>query len=662
MAALALQWLSSRSAHAMTTSSSIHPYGAAIAVGAAGIIMACLSGEVAGLLAVLAAVYICRHKLPTVLAIGVCSLALALFLFVPGFDLSPVIRICLRFAALLAAVSAIGLLIQDNRGATSTDHVTRPTRELNSRVSGWEGTTRSLDDQKTIEGSLRGRAGQPRLLIDAIPALVWCATPDGEPSFFNKRLIDFTGITLDSCAGLKGQTLGVLASRAIVHADEMAELERLWAQSVQTGGALSMRHRLRRVDGVYRWVDLRAEPLRNDDGEIIQWYGVCVDVDDRQKAEEALRRRELQLRLLIDAIPALVWCATPDGEPSYFNKRLIDFTGITLDGVEGLKGDTLGSIARRAIVHLDELAELERLWAQSVQTGGALSMRHRLRRADGVYRWVDLRAEPLRNDDGDIIEWYGVLVDIEEENRIQEALRETQDKLSRASQAASLAELSASIAHEVNQPLAAMVANSHACQRWLSAEPPNLERARVIVERIIRDANSAAEVVSKIRALFKQTAPARISLNLNEVITEVCQLIGENAARKNINIETDLDRHLPPVLVDRVQMQQVLVNLIRNGIDAMESTTDYSKSLLIRSRRDDMNAVLVEVRDRGHGVADPERIFEPFYTTKHNGMGMGLAICRSIIEAHDGRLRVTQNEPGGTTLTFTLPTCARDHR
>jgi PAS domain S-box-containing protein len=395
--------------------------------------------------------------------------------------------------------------------------------------------------------------------------------------------------------------------------------------------------------------------LHDSDGRIVHWYGAYVDVDERQQAEEALRRSERQLRLLIDAMPALVWCATPDGEPSYLNKRMVDFTGMTLDSFEHLEGGSLGSLARRAIVHPDELAELERLWSHSVQAEATLSMRHRLRRVDGVYRWVDLRAEPLRNDDGDIVQWYGVCVDIEDETRMQEALRATQDKLSRASQAASLAELSASIAHEVNQPLAAVIANSHACQRWLSSEPPNLQRARVTVERIIRDANGAAEVVSRIRALFKQTVSTRVSVNLNEVIGEVCKLIGDDVTKKNISIETDLERNLPSTLVDRVQMQQVLVNLTRNGIDAMESSIDYPKSLLIRSRRDGMNEVLVEVRDCGSGVEDVERIFEPFFTTKENGMGMGLAICRSIIEAHDGRLRVTKNEPRGATLTFTLP-------
>jgi PAS domain S-box-containing protein len=628
---------------ALTSSSSVHRYGSAIAVGATGTVLAWLSGEASGLLAVLSAVYICRDRCSEMLSIGICGLALGLFLLLPGVYLPPDIGVYLRFAAFLTAVIAIDLLIRDKKRATSTDRAKCQAGSI------------EIDEQKDTGEALRRSEQQLRLLIDTIPALVWCATPNGAPSYLNKRMVDYTGMTLNSSDALEGGSRPSLTRRAIIHPDELAELERLWFHSVRTGEPFSMRHRLRRADGVYRWVDARAEPLHDSDGHIVHWYGVDVDVDERQQAEDALRGTERQLRLLIDAIPALVWCATPDGEPSYLNKRMIDFTGMALDSFEPLQGGSLGSLARLAIVHPDELAELEQLWSHSVQTGATLSMRHRLRRVDGVYHWVDLRAEPLRNDDGDIVQWYGVCVDIEGETRMEHELRAAQAKLSRASQAASLSELSASIAHEVNQPLAAVIANSHACQRWLSTEPPNLQRARITVERITRDANGAADVVSRIRALFKPTVSTRESVNLNEVITEVRKLIGDDVTKKNINIETELEGSLPSTLVDRVQMQQVLVNLTRNGIDAMESSTEYPKSLLIRSRRNGMNEVLIEVRDRGDGIEDVERIFEPFFTTKENGMGMGLAICRSIIEAHDGQLRATKNEPRGATLAFTLP-------
>ncbi len=236
----------------------------------------------------------------------------------------------------------------------------------------------------------------------------------------------------------------------------------------------------------------------------------------------------------------------------------------------------------------------------------------------------------------------------------EDALRTMRARLEHATQLATVAELSAAIAHEVNQPLAAVVANASACLRWLSDVPPNLERARLTAERIVRDANSASEVVNRVRALFKHSTLATVPLNLNEVIEEVRQLMLDEASGGNVSIETDLERDLPRTLADRVQMQQVIVNLVRNGIEAMEATIHVPKLLSIRSRREG-TYVRVEVCDRGGGLQDPEKVFKPFFTTKKTGMGMGLAICRSIIEAHRGQLWATQNEGWGATFCFTLP-------
>jgi signal transduction histidine kinase len=237
----------------------------------------------------------------------------------------------------------------------------------------------------------------------------------------------------------------------------------------------------------------------------------------------------------------------------------------------------------------------------------------------------------------------------------EEALRTMCGRLEHATQLATVAELSAAIAHEVNQPLAAVAANAAACQRWLSAEHPNLERARLTADRMARDANAASEVLNRVRALFKQSAPAAIPVNLNEIIEEVRQLILGEASGESVSIEMDLERDLPRTLADRVQMQQVIVNLVRNGIEAMEATVGVPKILSIRSRREGMDHVRVEVCDRGSGLKDPENAFRPFFTTKKTGMGMGLAICRSIVEAHRGRLWATPNEGWGATLCFTLP-------
>jgi PAS domain S-box-containing protein len=409
-----------------------------------------------------------------------------------------------------------------------------------------------------------------------------------------------------------------------------------------------MKYRMRRADGVYRWIDTRAEPVRNQDGTIAQWYVISIDVDDEVRAQQALRDRERQLQQLIDTVPVQIWCVTPAGEPAYINKAMMEFIGLKLgDFTEGL------SKAIQTIVHPDDRAALFGALSHSFSTGEPFAMKFRNRRWDGEYRWQDGRAEPLHDDSGRIIQWYGVNVDIEDETRMQSALRAAQDKLARATQAASLAELSASIAHEVNQPLAAIVANSHACQRWLTAEPPNLERAQKTVERIIRDANAAADVVDRIRALFKQSIDTRVMAALEGVIAEARNLMAEVASRHDVHMDVEIESDLPRVALDRVQIQQVLINLMRNGMEAMDTVAD-AKVLAVRVRRMD-SVIQTEISDRGPGIAFPDRMFEPFYTTKQQGMGMGLAICRSIVESHGGRLWTERNEPRGAKFIFTLP-------
>jgi len=378
-----------------------------------------------------------------------------------------------------------------------------------------------------------------------------------------------------------------------------------------------------------------------------------------QQALLTLRESERQLREMIDAVPVNIWCLTREGTPSYFNKRLIDYFGQDVADIQ-TPGMSRLAATIKAVVHPDDAEALSERLNESLMTGKSFSFRYRLRRYDGIHRWIEGRAEPMRNRDGEIVQWYGLCLDIEDEIRTQGALRAAQDKLARATQVASLSELSASIAHEVNQPLAAIVATSHACRRWLSAEPPNLERAKITLERIIRDANSASDVVSRIRALFSQTGQARSPADMTEVISEVCRLMANELAMRNVHVETELAESLPPTLIDRVQMQQVLVNLIRNAVDALDTTADGARAIRLRAVLDGDDTIRVEVRDVGAGVKEPERIFEPFFTTKQGGMGMGLAICRSIIESHDGRLWATDNKPRGTTFAFTLPTRARD--
>ncbi len=244
---------------------------------------------------------------------------------------------------------------------------------------------------------------------------------------------------------------------------------------------------------------------------------------------------------------------------------------------------------------------------------------------------------------------------IDAKKRIEETLRRTQARLSRATQIATVAELAASIAHEISQPLSAVVVNGQACTQWLSAEPPNVTNARAAAERVVRDGKDAGEVVQRMRALFRKKTLTKADLDVNDVVDEVLRLIHAEVVRKRITVETDLEKKLPLVQGDRLQLQQVIFNLLVNGIEAMEEVNDRPRKLWIGSKLRNGDAIVVEIRDHGIGLADSEKAFEAFYTTKEKGLGMGLAICRSIVEAHGGRLGITPSQGPGTTFFFTLP-------
>jgi PAS domain S-box-containing protein len=371
-----------------------------------------------------------------------------------------------------------------------------------------------------------------------------------------------------------------------------------------------------------------------------------------QLAVLTLRQSESSLRELVGTLPVQIWCAAPDGKPTYFSQQFRDFIGFNV-GDKDVEGASRRSSILNAIIHPDDLGTINTRYAHSLATGEPYAQKHRMRRFDGQYRWVETRAAALRDSDHTIVQWNGVCLDIDDQVRAEDQLRRASDRLAQATQAASLAELSASIAHEVNQPLAAIVANSHACQRWLSAEPPNIERAKITAERITRDANSAADVVSHIRSLFKQSPETRTSTMLSSVVDEARNLMAEEVARHRVSMKVDVEGNLPSVVIDRVQIQQVLVNLIRNGMEAMDSIArDRVLGMQVRRIGD---VVRAEISDCGPGVELPDKIFEPFLTTKEHGMGMGLAICRSIVESHGGRLWAERNEPHGATFVFTLP-------
>jgi PAS domain S-box-containing protein len=368
-----------------------------------------------------------------------------------------------------------------------------------------------------------------------------------------------------------------------------------------------------------------------------------------QKSNSQLRERERQLRLLTEVIPQQIWSGTPDGSIDYCNKRLLDYVGRAREEMQGeLMMET---------IHPEDRDSFRQSWQDALSTGEPFEGEWRVQGSDGQYRSFFTRSVPLRDAEGQTIRWYGTSTDIEERKKAEQALMRTQAELAHLSRVLTMGELTASIAHEIDQPLTAVVTYGHACLEWLSAHPPSLEEARQAAERIIKDGTRAGAVLGRIRALFKKEALAKVWLDMNEVILELIGFVRDEATRHRISIRTDLTPDLPRVRGDRVQLQQVVLNLIMNGMDAMRGTNDRPKAILISSGKENSREILIRVEDCGVGLS-PEiagQIFNPFFTTKPQGIGMGLSISRSIVESHEGRVWAAPGVSGGATFQFTLP-------
>jgi len=375
-----------------------------------------------------------------------------------------------------------------------------------------------------------------------------------------------------------------------------------------------------------------------------------TDIDDRRKAEEALSANKHNLDLIINTIPTLAWSAHPDGSADFFNQHYLQYVGLSLEQVQNW-GWTVA-------VHPDDLNSLIADWRSMMASCAASETQARLRRFDGEYRWFLFRTNPLRDASGNIVKWFGVNTDIEDRKRAEETLRNTQESLARVARMMTMGELTASIAHEVNQPLSGIITNANTCLRMLAADPPNVEGARETARRTIRDGNRASDVVARLRALFAKKRPTMELLDLNEAVREVIALSSSELKSHRVILRSELAADLPPLIGDRIQLQQVVLNLMRNASDAMSSIEDRPRQLAIRTERYEGDQVRLTVEDTGVGfeAQNEQKLFEAFYTTKSNGIGVGLSVSRSIIGSHGGRLSGQPNQGPGANFSFTIPT------
>ncbi len=634
----------------------------------------------------------------------------------------------------------------------------------------WYGVLIDIDDRRKAEDALRESEDKLRQIIDTVPGLIWSTGPDGEPTHVSQRLLDYSGMRFED--------FKQVGWKAFVHPDDFSQTAKAYDHAIQTGTSYHGVLRLRRADGEFRWHHARCEPLRDRQGRIVQWYGLSVDVD------------EAQLQAILNVIPAYTWYAAPSGGLTFVNKRTADYLGVPKDhplrfGIDiGAQWDDWV-----ALLHPDDQEESRRYWSNCLRTGEAAEHSYRVRSAQGDYRWFLTRAEPLRASDGTLLLWIGATLDIEELKCAEAALQESQAKFRDYAESASdwfweigpdykftlltenafgsnaadrngaacwdraldlktepekwrviwatlesrkpfrdfvycsmggngspmyvkasgkpvfdangefrgyrgagadvtaamrareeherlrqlesdlahmnrlsmMGELAASLAHEITQPIASARNDARAALNFLDKQPPDLGEVREALGCVVGDADRAGNIIDRIRDHIKKAPPRKHRFDLNEAINEVIVLARSAIAANGVSVQTRMTEGLAPVEGDRVQLQQVILNLVLNAAEAMSAVDEGARELLLCTGQSRTNGVLVAVRDSGPGI-DPEhieRVFDAFYTTKPSGVGMGLSICRSIIDAHGGRLWAHANEPRGAVFQFTLPSPER---
>ena len=368
----------------------------------------------------------------------------------------------------------------------------------------------------------------------------------------------------------------------------------------------------------------------------------------RKRAEEALRASETQLRLVADSLPVLI--AYVDREQRYRFNNLVYATwfGIPRDVLIGVPvREVLGDTAYVAV----------RGYMEKALAGEGVQFETELTTRDGLSRYVQALYVPHVDERGSVLGFYALVHDVTEHRRVDLEIQRQREQLAHVARVSTLGELTASLAHEIHQPLTAIMSNAQAALRFLAQDAPDLAEVRDILADIVQDDRRASEVIQRLRLFLRRAKPELISLNLGDLVREVVTLVRREALFRGISIETDLDASLPPVIGDRVQLQQVVLNLFLNASEAMAQLEPDSRKVIIRTERDNEGHARVAVRDFGTGLGQEtlSRLFEPFCTTKADGLGMGLAICRSIIEAHGGRLWGANNPDRGATFVFSLP-------
>ncbi len=612
-----------------------------------------------------------------------------------------------------------------------------------------------------------------REVIETIPSMAWSAAPDGSADFFNGRWLAYAGLTADQAQGW-GWTVAV-------HPDDLNALVDHWREIMVSGESGEVEGRLRRFDGVYRWFLFRATASLDDNGRVVKWYGTNTDIEERKRAEQALRRSEAYLaeaqRLTLTGSCAidgtsreiLYWSeemfrlfgfdrqqglpmwdqwvqrihpedrdkfrmagdrtflekvdcdvefriVKPDGTIKQIhgighpvlsrNGELVQVVGTMVDVTERRLAEAylrrnesylaqaqrlahMGSWAwdatgRNAVyvseewcriygfdpkdgmpcweqrlqrVHPEDRARFQLTIDRAVAEKSDYDVEFRILPPHAPGRYIHSVGHPILGSSGELVQFVGVSMDVTESKRAEqehERLRQELANLAHLNRVSTIGELTASLAHEIKQPIGAAVTNADACVRLLDRDQSDVPEAREAALEMAKDARRAAEIIDRVRSLYQKGSSQLETIEVNEVIGGMVVMLQKEADRRSVRVRTDLAGELPKVMADRVQLQQVLMNLMINGIEAMLGT---SGELTIKSKLADDGQLLISVTDTGVGLPteNADQVFNPFFTTKSQGTGLGLAITRSIVESHGGRIWATGNSGRGATFSFTLP-------
>jgi PAS domain S-box-containing protein len=443
-------------------------------------------------------------------------------------------------------------------------------------------------------------------------------------------------------------------------ADDFRRIADVERRAIHQGEPFEIDFRIARPDGSIRRVHTEGHPVKGGDGDVMEIIGTHVDVTEQfaakealQKAFDELKQSEQRFRDYAETASDWFWETGPDHRIT----RISEHADTASPVPTGLIGLTRWDIPP------DAEFEPEKWEQHRAALDAHLPFRdlvYRSRDRNGSQIYVRTSGKPFHDENGNFLGYRGVSSDVTAAIRTEQAedaLRKAQAELAHVTRITTLGELTASIAHEINQPLAAVISNADACIGWLGRDPADLDAARRSVEWIVEDANRASEVIRRIRALAKKTEIEMVPVDINQVVREVMALVRRELATHAVSVRMELSSGLPNICGDRIQLQQVLINLVMNGIEAMQANVELPRELAIRSSRDGDEHLLLTVTDRGLGLDSDvtDRMFMPFFTTKSSGLGMGLSICRSIIEAHAGRLSAFPNEGSGATFQIALP-------